>query len=307
MGVLTAAGDRGGEAPSNDNGGGSILEPPDTAPEPAAPEKPTFVPLADVEKQGRTPGSRRQKAEAEIEARMQRVADAALAKQREEYEKRLSTYEQTVAEMRGMVNAGMQRFNQPPPQQIAPPQESPEDLIREAKKNLDAGNFSEYERLKDKAYDVRLQQTVAREREAVLQEVTKRIPQQIPPFISTLIAKHDNVAMAGDRGLNAVMLKDQELALYNVPQGPERLKKAFELADQMLGGQSKPTPPQFSRDSAASLAAVPTTRPAGGGGSGEEPGVNLTPLQTQAAKNAGMTPAEYVKWMNPDKYVKPRW
>ncbi len=207
------------------------------------------------------PGSRRHQAESVVEQRLKEFNDN-WSKERETYQSQRQQSEREVAELRGQI-AAMQKMQQPAAQQQGP---DPDAKVEER-----------------------------------LKEFRQQIPQPVHPAIQFLMNQHKNVAMSGERGVRAVMLKDQELGeLYNVPPGPERMRKAFEIADGLLGSQQSPTPPSYSRDSAAALSGMPSGRSNGGGSS--EAGVQLTGLQREAAKAAGMDAASYVKWSNPSKY-----
>jgi len=118
-----------------------------------------------------------------------------------------------------------------------------------------------------------------------------------------LLNQHRNVAMKGAVGAQAVKNADERLGIYfNMPPGPERLAKAFAMADQELGAQRPASPPRYSQDSAPALSGVAGN--GGGGGSGsQEEGVTLTPLERETAKRAGLSAAEYARWKNPEKYI----
>lgn len=97
--------------------------------------------------------------------------------------------------------------------------------------------------------------------------------------------------------------------MYRVPRSPQRLAQAFALADKFLAsvnGQGAASSRGYDQSAAQALAAVPTTRPASGGGSGGngEDGVTLTPLQLETIKNLGWSKADYVKWSFPEKFIK---
>jgi hypothetical protein len=259
-------------------------------------EKGEFVAMSKI--QPKKPGSRRYQAESLVEQRLKEFSDNQ-TKERQTYEARASQYAQEVAQLRGQIEA-MQRM--PSASQAQPTGPDPVQMRREARAALDAGKFDEYERMRDEAAQIEADRRAEAKVEAKFKEFRQQQPQPINPAIQMLISQHRNVAFAGERGMRAVMLKDQELGeLYNVPPGPERVRKAFEIADGLLGSQQQPTPPSYSRDSAAALSGVPTGR-SSNGGSTSEPGVTLTSLQLEAARAAGMDPASYVRWSNPQKY-----
>jgi hypothetical protein len=190
---------------------------------------------------------------------------------------------------------------QPQPAPRGPDHES---LTREALDALDKQDLSTYHRKWGEAQRL-IAETAAETRvKAAREEWERNQPRQLPPHIQTLLVRHPNVSSAGDRGAMAVQLKENELALYGVQQGPDRTAKAFELAEKFLeslkGGQ--PQRPSYSPDAAQALTSVPTARPAAAGSSGGEPGVHLTELQRSTARAAGMSSAEYVRWMDPGKH-----
>lgn len=296
MGVLQAAG-----AMNSDATPMREPEPVDSAPQAAEPEAPEpkvdrseFVPLSKLEP--RKPDSRRGRAEAAIEERF-KAYDDERKRERESYETRLREQEQHIAQMRGHMEA----VRQPPAPQGPPPQD-PAAMHREALKALDEGRSAEYHELWRKAVVAESQAAAREQLKTQMDEYRKSMPQQLDPFTQTLLSKHDNVAAAGERGARAVMLKEAELELYGVPRGPQRTIQAFKLADQMLASNQSPTPPRYSQESAQALSGVPSGRTGSGGSPGGEAGVRLSELQLEVAKASGMTPAEFVKWSNPQKY-----
>ncbi len=134
-------------------------------------------------------------------------------------------------------------------------------------------------------------------------EMEKRIPQQVPFEIQQLMLGHRNVAMAGPRGIAAVQLKDQELAFNGAPHGPQRMAKAFELADKMLAAtQGNGRPAGYDQSAALALSGASTGGRGAGNGGGNGGGVQLSGADVENARKAGMTPAEWVKWSDPQKY-----
>lgn len=302
MGVLTAAGAMNSDAtpmrePDPVTPEREEPEAPD-APEPDAPppeEKGEFVPMAKIHPKKAT--SRRGFVDG-VEQRLKEFADTQ-ARERQASDAR---HAQEVAHLRGQLEA-MQR--QPPPQQAAKaPLEDPDELHRQADDALSAGKYDEWKRLNRKATLIEAEKLADAKIEARFNEFRQQQPQPMRPEIQFLMNQHKNVAMAGERGARAVMLKDQELGdLYNVPPGPDRIKKAFEIADQLLGSQQRSPAPQYSHESASALSGVPTGRSNGASGGNDEVGVTLTALQKEAAKAAGLSPADYVRWSDPGKYI----
>lgn len=316
MGVLGVSGAMGGDGEGGsprETGEDSAPAPETEKPEPEA--KGEFVPYSAVEKQARQPGSRRSRAAADTEALVNERLTGALkpfeekwTSERQTYQQQIAQQNETLARLSGQLEA-MQRM---PAQAPAPKPElpDPDRLMAEAEAALDAKDIRTYHQKMAAAGSARAER-IADERVAtVRREMEGRIPQQIPQEVQFLMAQHRNVALAGPQGVEAVMLKDRELELYRVPRSPQRLAKAFELADKFLAsvnGQGAQASRQtYSQDAAQALSAVPTTRPASGGGSGGngEDGVTLTPLQLETIKNLGWSKAEYVKWLSPDKFIK---
>lgn len=303
MGVLTAAGAMNSDAtparePESINESSAEEAALDSAVEDAPKEdKGEFVPMSKV--QPKKPGSRRYQAESLVEQRLKEFSDNQ-AKERQTYQAQVSQHAQEVAQLRGQIEA-MQRMPSASPQPASGP--DPAQMRRDARAALEAGKFDEYERLRDEAVQIDSDRRAEAKVEAKFKEFRQQMPQPLNPALQMLVSQHKNVAMAGERGMRAVMLKDQELGeLYNVPPGPERVRKAFEIADGLLASQQQPTPPSYSRESAAALSGVPTGR-SSNGSSASEPGVTLTSLQREAARAAGMSPEQYVRWADPQKYI----
>jgi hypothetical protein len=302
MGVLTAGAATGNDTPADVSD--DHEEPAAAEPAPAE-EKREFVPFSAVEAQGRKPGSRRDKAEKEVSALIdERIKPfrETWDKDRQSYEQRIQQAQQDAAQLRGQLEA-MQKMPayQPQPAQRGP---DPEALTREALDALDKQDLSTYHRKWGEAQRL-IAETAAESRvKAAREEWERSQPRQLPPYIQTLLVRHPSVSAAGDRGAMAVQLKENELALYGVQQGPDRTAKAFELAEKFLeslkGGQ--PQRQSYSPDAAQALTSVPTARPAAASGSGGEPGVHLNELQRNTARAAGMSNAEYVRWMDPEKF-----
>lgn len=303
MGVLSAGAATGNDTPNTvETDDTPVAESAEPAAAPES-EKPTFVPFSAVEP--RKPGSRREKAQREVEE----LIDSRLKPMRETWDRDRQTYQQQLqqaqqesAQLRGQLEA-MQRMPQQAPQQQGP---DPAKLTEEAIAALDKQDLATYHRKLQEAADARADRVAETKMQAMRKDLEARIPQQLPPMIQGLLARHHNVAMAGDRGAQAVMLKEQELGLYGMPQGQERTAKAFELADKFLeslkGGQ--PQRPTYSQESAQVLAAVPTQRPAATNGGGREAGHELTQLEKDTAKAAGMTAEDYVRWKYPDRFLR---
>jgi hypothetical protein len=308
MGVLTASGAMGADgsmpanaAPTEDN------EPEETSETPVAAraeEKPEFIPFSKLTP--KTPGSRRQKAEEELETRIKTKFEESWKARESSYEQRLREQSENLARLQGMVEATQQQQRQAPaPSQAATV--DPEALIAEGTELLNRGDLAGYHKKLRQAMAVESDMKAESKIRTMREEFEKKIPQQVPQEIQVLMSRHHNVAMAGPDGIQAVQMKDNELRLRGVPPGPARVAKAFEQADQFLASIRQPTSRQtYSDESAAALSAVPTNRPAASGGSGGEAGHNLTQLQRDTAKTAGMTTDEYIKWTYPEKFLRNR-
>jgi hypothetical protein len=276
----------------------------------AAPEKDKgeFVPYTAVEKQARQPGSRRSRAAA---AEMEEFVSAKLKPleenwktERQRYEERLAAQAQEFARMQGQLEA-LQRMPAPAaPAAPAPELPDPDKLMQEAEAALDQRDIRTYHQKVAAANEARAMRLFEKQAAVMRKEIEAKIPPAIPPEVQVLMAKHPSVAMAGQMGIDAVMMKDRELQFYGARPGPQRLAKAFELADQLiaLANGGVPASSQKNDDAAQALSAVPTRRPTGGGAPRADDGVHLTQLQLETAKAAGMSKEEYVRWMAPEKY-----
>lgn len=294
MGILSATGASSTEGPED------VETDEPAAPEPeaaVAPEPDVVVPASAL--QPKTPGSRRWKAEEAVNSKLAEW-EARQSERESRYLQQLAEQREELARMRGALE---ERRSAPQPVAPAAPRETPEDLERQANAALDAGSHSEYQRLMKRAYRLEAEAAADEKLKVFREEIQRSIPKPIDPQVTFLINSHPNVAKAGARGIRAVQLKDEELEIYGMPRGPERVAKAFELANQALGSQGqREAAPKFSQQSGAALSAIPTARPAGNGEGGE--GFTLTPLEVQTAKAARMTPAEYVKWKYPERFNK---
>lgn len=305
MGVLTASGAMGADGsmpanatPTEDN------EPEETQDTPVAAkteEKPEFIPFSKLTP--KTPGSRREKAERDLEARIKTQFEESWSKREQSYEQQLRDQAEKLGRLQGMVEASQQQRQSeraPAPTNIP----DPEALIAEGEEALSKGDLAGYHRRLRQAMAIESDRKAADQVRAAREEFEKKIPQQVPQEIQVLMSRHQNVAMAGPQGIQAVQMKDNELALRGIAPGPARVAKAFEQADAFLASIRQPTSRQtYSDEAAAALAAVPTNRPAAsGGGAGQEAGHNLTQLQRETARAAGMSVEDYVRWSHPDKF-----
>lgn len=308
MGVLNVKESGSAESIPPEPIGGS--EPADDA-APAKEEKSEFVPFSAVEKQARQPGSRRSRAAADMEtflAEKLKPLEEGWKSERTKLEERLSAQSQDYARLQGQFEA-MQRMPAPQPQWVQPQPElpDPDKLMREAEKALDDKDIRVYHEKLSQAHEARSARMLEAQAQTMRAEFERRIPQQMPPEVQYLMAKHPKIAMAGPMGVDAVIMKDRELQFYRQPPGPQRLAKAFELAEQLMdqvnGQQPAPSQRGYSQDSAQALSAIPTARTVSGGGRKED-GVELSPLQLQTIKDLGWSREDYVRWQNPERFRK---
>lgn len=254
---------------------------PEAAPAPPPPKAPERVQLPQQ------PMGRRARAAAardELAGQVKALQDS-INKSQQDYRDELARRDAEIANLKGRYEA-LQPLVQKPADQ-AP---DPEALKRQADEALDKGNYSEWRRLNEAAQDARFEKKLA----DIKKDMAPAPPAAGPnPIIQGLLVTSKNVMAAGERGFRLVQLKDQELALrYNMPDGPERWTRAFQMIDAELGANNKNEPAGFTQQAAGALAAVPTTRNAGGK-TKSGPAVELTDLEKAWAERAGMTLQEY--------------
>jgi|GEM_PF-4419556 len=241
--------------------------------------------------------SRRQRAAQrndELSSKLRSIEET-LNKRDEEYRRELARKEEELNRLRGGFDAIkplLERSAQP--QAPQGPQETPDDLYAKARSALDAGRFDEYERLHRQAIKLEIKQELAPKQAASPPAVPQAAGPVAPmdPRLQVIMTQHPKVTMH-QRGLELVTVKDRELAIMGYTDGPERWKRAFELAEASIGGSETP-PRQYSQQGAAAMAAVPTARGQAGAGP-KSPGVTLTPEEIRWAKLADMSLEEYAK------------
>lgn len=314
MGVMAASGITGE--------GGSLPEPkevPETPEAPAPEQKTDFVPFARVEDASK-PATRRgrgtlneqaqQFVEERLNTRLQEF-ESKFSQERQGYDQRLQeaanyTRQQaeTIARLQGQIEAIQAR--PATPATPAAPAADPDRLLEEAEEALTKNDLRTYHRKMTEAATARARGEVGAELKTLRADIEKRIPQPMDPFIASQMAANRNVAMAGPQGAEWVRIKDGELALRGMRPGPERMAKAFELADKEIEATRKPQRPAgFDQQAASALASVPTARPAGNGGKASPlDGYQPTELEKQVARDAGMTMEQYVKYKFPQKFLK---
>lgn len=265
---------------------------------------------ADAEA-GRPPESRRARAVRELTESVSRSVEERFSKEREADRGRYAVLEQRAAWLQGQLET-MQRQPAPQPQQQQA--EDPDAIAREAAQYLEPGkeNYSEHQRLMQRSYEVRAERIADARVKTAVEQLQRQMPAAPNPFINTMLAKHHNVAMAGARGEKAVEVKLNELKIMtnhpdNVAVTPEMMGKAFELADQWLGTMSKtPARPTFGQDASA-VSGPSTTRNGNGATGGGDGASQLTDAQKAAMRAGGFkSEAEYVKWQNPQSWIK-KW
>lgn len=301
MGVRDALGMTGVQRPEPKVNAEPETPEPEAQLEPETPEPEGGQDGGDVADPGVHEGSRRYHKVQELIERqvgtLNQTWEQRLAQMQTDAQQRTAALEQQLAHTRGQLEA----YQKAPPFQSQTPQKDPGELQRLARQQLQAGNIDEYERLNQEAADIRYEAIRRRDREEILAEVQKRIPQQVDPYVSALIGQHPHVAAAGPQvGNGLVELKLRELQLYGHRPGPETLRTAFKMAEDILAARSKGTPaPQFDRSAAGALAAhVPTGRTAGAGegGGARTEAPKLSQMERNAARARNMTDEEYHLW-----------
>lgn len=171
----------------------------------------------------------------------------------------------------------------------------PADLRRKARDALKAENLDEYERLRDEATRIEMR----REMRAELGQVQRQIPQKPTAeaerarlHIDSLMVSHKAVRAKGNDGWALVQAKYTELGVTDgMAHGPDRMEKAFELAEQQLSQRS--AKPSYDRSSRAALSGSPN----GASSGDDEEKRELSPLEKKMARLARMSEDEYRKFM----------
>lgn len=294
----------------------STAKPPE--PNPPAPELSRAETEHDDD-QGGDPFVQPQESRRERARRLQQEAiDASLARERSEWERKLNERDQQWQQRYGDLHGQLQHTRgqleqfqrQPPGQQQQGP--DPDALDSEAKKLLDSGDFAGYERTTRQAEGIRRQRAIEEAVGPLKRQLEERgNQQQLDPLTLSLLGRHHNVAMAGDRGAALVRIKVQEQNFRGV-YGPPALAKAFELAEaEFAAGQQQQQQQhqtaRFDQSSAAALSGVSGNGRTSGGGGGEER-KPLTAYENQVRRamrgNDGkeMSEEEYRAWRdNPEE------
>lgn len=172
-------------------------------------------------------------------------------------------------------------------QAAAPAPPDPTAMMREAKKALDAGDFDLYQQKVMEATEARIFARLPPPQQQVQAQGTN-------PVVTAIMGQFPTVLNAGERGLQLAIIKDQELAVMGYPNGPDRYRKAFELASNMLQPAGAA---QYSQTSREVLSGVPPARSGGGKGGNGEAGVHLSAYELSVAEKCGMTREEYAKYI----------
>jgi hypothetical protein len=203
------------------------------------------------------------------------------------WETKLSQVEQESARHRGAFEqlTRQQQIQQAQVQQQTP-KKSPAEMRREAQAMLDAGKFDQWQDMFT---------------ESIVEQMKGIIPaqQQVQsgphPVVQAMMVQFPAVVNAGQRGIDMAIAQDNVLAAMGVPDGPERYRKAFELASNTLGGQAAQQP-QYSQASRGALAGLPANR-TGGAQNGGEPGIMLSAYEKEVARRCGMNLEEYATFL----------
>jgi hypothetical protein len=213
-----------------------------------------------------------------------KIADleSSVSKRDAEYRAQLAERDTELGRLRGTLET-LAPMIQQRQQDMAPKKADPDQLMREAGEALDKQDLEGYHRKFAEAIIARMPQPPPQQQYQ---------PQGPSPEVQVLLAKHENVARAGERGKNMVIAHDNLLAARGIAGGYDRWSRAFAAANTELAQEAGP---QFSQQSRGVLSGVPTTR---NQGSGEEgPGVTLNSDELKWAAAAGMSKSEYVKYL----------
>lgn len=258
-----------------------------TAPEPSKP-----VPVPD------RPLSRRARAAASQQSLEREIKDIreTVSKSTSDYQRQLGERDAEIARLRG----SFETYQRVATERAQPAKPSAQDLHDKALEALKEGRFDEYSKL---------------ERQSVLSEIEASRPQQqyqqqqspgFDPRLQAVIMTTPAAqkVMTHEKGMQMAILMDQELAtVYNIPDGPDRWKRAFEIAEQRLNG-GKQQPNGFSANGRNVLAGVGHTGNGTGTSKNGTPHVQLPTGWESWARAAGMTREEYARSyadLHPDK------
>jgi hypothetical protein len=251
----------------------------------------------------KTPLTRRQKARERDERILSEIkADREAREQRDaEYREHLESIRRENAELRGQLNGMASR---PAEQQRRDDTPDPDKLEAEAIAALDRKDFATYQRKMREAAKA----DVMRDLAPRLQQQTPQPAPQIHPALNYLAGQYGDVT-ANPEAFAVAQAHDQALARQNIPEGPERWKRAFERGRQVLALGNGKQAPQFSQRNRDVVAGVPTggSGNGAGAGSGGGKGVILTAEERVASKKFKMTEAAYAQHlaaMHPERIVE---
>ena len=257
---------------------------------PETPEAPAPVPLP-------APKGRRAKAAAEQQAMADRLKefDEKLTRSTGEYQRQLAERDQEIARLKGSFET-YQRVAQ---QQAQSPRVSAQDLHNKALDALKEGRFDEYDKYNRQSILAEME-----EKRPAQQAQVQQQPQGMDPRMQMVVMSSPAAqkVLTHQHGMQMAVLADQELAnVYNIPDGPDRWRKAFELAEQRLGGGQRTNGfPASGRQVLAGVAHSGNGTPGGKA----SPQVQLPAGWEKWAAGAGMTKEEYIRSyaeIHPDK------
>jgi hypothetical protein len=257
------------------------LETADTTPVVPEAEKRERVQLPPTSRRGRA-----ERRDADYQDKLRSVEET-VKKAQDEYRAELSRRDAEIARLRGSYEA-LQPLIQQQQQARQAAEPTADDLDRQADAALDQGQYSEYRRLLREASDVRTEQKIA----ALRKELAPQQQQGTNPVIGAMLASSKAVLSAGERGMALVRIKDAELGVMGYQDNPDRWQRAFQMAEAQLGAAN--TSNGYTQQAAGALAAVPTSR-ASGTKSSRGPGVELSDLEKDWARRAGMSNEEYAQ------------
>lgn len=239
------------------------------------------------------PQSRRERAAAEsarkaVEGELAPLRDTLKSLQEERARERQESAERE-RRLFEMLNA-----RQVPQQQEGPKQKSAADLMAEADKALTDGNVRDYQRLLIEAGGARAREEIEAFKRSMPQQQQQQ--PQMPPQLQAVFMSTPGgpQVLAHERGMKTAILKDSELALDGMEDGPARWAKAIQLAHNKLyppeGGNA------FPASGKSTLAGVPAAGRGGSSGAAKTPHVRLPPgAYERWGATSGFTKEEYAR------------
>lgn len=213
----------------------------------------------------------------------------------------LGQRDQALAEMRGMLQANLQRpvmiQQAPPPQRSAGDPTDVEKLEREAMEALDRKDFTTYQRKSRAASVMAAKQEVMAEMQQFQQRnPAPQAPAAMPQELIPLFAAHPEVAQHPN-AVNLLMAKAVEAEARGIPPGPQRSQFAFSEVAALIKGRNGTNGGgrQFDQRTRGALSGVPTTMGGASAPGGGQTGVVLSADERAIAKMAGMSEADYAR------------